>query len=229
MPDSLVYIDNAIIKEYISENEEFHGYVRTTPKFTAKEEVKEEITISEPEVIEPEEIEPDQDLLMTNNIDFIPARFEELKIPLEKRPWSLALAKDPTKINDILDFGVQRAHGGTISLKYSKEDYMEKIRTYIPIESRIYKSPNTSLDLVAANTLISAQRNLVNDGTSRQATLTKDNSLSFEQLSKLEANVGEWRRKDWDEVNSLKVPIVLYSSKTLDTLNNTKFEMAESM
>ena len=59
----------------------------------------------------------------------------------------------------------------------------------MPIQHRIFKSLHTNIDLEIANTYITAQRNLVNDGKSRKASLSKSNALTFEQLNKLESTI----------------------------------------
>eukprot|EP00343_Euplotes_focardii_P005114 CAMPEP_0205807932 /NCGR_PEP_ID=MMETSP0205-20121125/11753_1 /ASSEMBLY_ACC=CAM_ASM_000278 /TAXON_ID=36767 /ORGANISM="Euplotes focardii, Strain TN1" /LENGTH=137 /DNA_ID=CAMNT_0053082839 /DNA_START=71 /DNA_END=484 /DNA_ORIENTATION=- len=137
MPDSLLYIDSEILKEYLKENTKIKESFYHEKDDKSKEESKEEIKINEPLKEFEETLENIQRSNSEENL------FEESKLLAEGRVGSLSVSKNKLEIDSKLDFDIQRMQSGTTVAKHSKEEYMSKIQSFIPIENRIYKSQNT--------------------------------------------------------------------------------------
>lgn len=200
MPNSLLYIDNTFVQEYASKNEILTKYLED--KKEKYLELK-ETTSEENKTEEQEESDEDDDLKVKNHLVIQKkqteypkiANFEEDKLFNELEAPKIRATSEVNEkhgadlIEDSEDMEKTRARGLTTVLNYSKLDLMNMAKYYLPIEKRIFKTSTTSLDLAVSNTMITALRNFMNDGRSKQTTLTKTGSFSYEDLSHLQEEI----------------------------------------
>jgi hypothetical protein len=118
--------------------------------------------------------------------------YDEFDAPEKARAASEVHAKfrkDLSKNFDSLEISRPRGQTTMHTHTYSKDDLMNMANYYLPIEKRIFKSQNSSLDLAVSSTMITALRNFMNDGRSKQTTLTKAGSFTYEDLSHLQEEI----------------------------------------
>jgi len=143
--------------------------------------------------------------------------FEERGINFP-RPVSVVVGSGAVDKSEHLEFDLDRLKSGTNYMKYTNQAYLDKVHSIIPIENRIYKAKNTSIDIWVTDTLITAQRKLNNDGKSKKSTLSRSNSMSFDELVKVNAHIEVLKDKNKGKT-PVDIPITLYSSKALESLN----------
>lgn len=107
--------------------------------------------------------------------------------------------------------------------KRTKKDLMKMIKYFLPISQRIYKIKSTSIDIRLANTIITALRNYMNDGKTRQSTLTKSNSFSYEELEQFQVEIENKKRKQGKK-NPLENPVTMFSLQVIESLNASLFK-----
>jgi hypothetical protein len=116
--------------------------------------------------------------------------YDEFDAPEKTRAASEVHAQFRKELSKNFDnLEISRPRGQTTTHIYSKDDLMNMANYYLPIEKRIFKSQNSSLDLAVSSTMITALRNFMNDGRSKQTTLTKAGSFTYEDLSHLQEEI----------------------------------------
>lgn len=200
MPNSLLYIDNTLVQEYTNKNEILTKYLED--KKEKYLELKE--TTSEENKTDEQEGSDEDGNLNVENLMVIQKKqteypkinnfeedklFDELDTPKIRATSEINEKHGDDLIQDSGDMEKIRARGLTTILNYSKLDLMNMAKYYLPIEKRIFKTLTTSLDLAVSNTMVTALRNFMNDGRSKQTTLTKAGSFSYEDLSHLQEEI----------------------------------------
>lgn len=125
--------------------------------------------------------------------------------------------------NHISSYERSRKKSSSSIYKRAKKDLMKMIKYYLPISQRIYKIKSTAIDIRLANTIITALRNYMNDGKTRQSTLTKSNSFSYDELEQFQVEIENSKRKQ-SKKNPLQNPVTMFSLQVLDTLNASHFK-----
>lgn len=72
--------------------------------------------------------------------------FEDSGINLP-RPVSVVVGSGAVDKSEHLEFDLDRLKSGTNYMKYTNQAYLDKVHSIIPIENRIYKVKNTSIDI----------------------------------------------------------------------------------
>ena len=85
MPDTLIYIDNTLMDEFLKENTELIEYLENRETADPTEEVKEEIKISEHKVKQ----DNLSDIFEPYEVSFMENRFDSLPLPQHQRPRSI--------------------------------------------------------------------------------------------------------------------------------------------
>lgn len=217
---SLLYIDHTIVQEYMNGNSDLEQYFQDKKEKLEEEQKKDE---GEGEI---EQIDDDQFF----NLEAEDRKIEESKgsqveeTKGEKIDFSRPISGHiggtmVRKSEDDLEYDIRKMKSGTNYSKYTNEGYMKKIQSLIPIQNRIFKIKSTSMDIWTSDTFITAQRNLVNDGKSKKATLSRTNSMTYDELVKVNSQIEILREKHGERGTPIDIPVSLYSPGTLDTLN----------
>jgi len=99
-------------------------------------------------------------------------------------------------------------------------DMINLINYYLPINQRMYKVNNTTIDVTLANTITNAIRNYANDGKSMKSTLTKGDSFSQQELEVIKKEIECIRQKKGPKHNPLKDVYLLFSTRTAQSLQS---------